>query len=537
MTKCNKYSTSYNIYKIPKRLIILFIFTCLFVVLQGQVTYSPSVKSKNNDGVIESVTITDSETIVRIRYPKQYQVGSWVSFSSNTIMCPMDEFKLSDLRSINLVSPSTDMISYGYADLYKQRKKEYNETRQILWDYGYLIRSLGDNELDTRYIATKSDTFWELHFGKMPVGATTFVIRELISDGFEWTDIVINNPYPIVQRISMNEEQIKESITDCNDGIVGIYESLVGNKYRLACIKDGNIYKLIYLSSGVLLNQWSFGDIKAILEPSATYGLFKVKWHMVDKIVSDGLLVFNGSMMSVTIEKGGGATEDYIKMFPSTDNSSHISGSTSMGSGFALQSGYIATNFHVVDGAKSIAVKGINGDFSKSYTATIAASDKPNDLAILKINDSKFEGFGAIPYSLRSSMCEVGESVWTLGYPMTNVMGDEIKFTDGKISSKTGIQGDISVYQISVPIQPGNSGGALFDISGNIIGITSSGLNRGKFATENVNYAIKIAYLKSLVECTLDNKILPTGKSLLGQVLPDQIKIAKKFIFIIECKY
>ena len=112
----------------------------------------------------------------------------------------------------------------------------------------------------------------------------------------------------------------------------------------------------------------------------------------------------------------------------------------------------------------------MEGDISKGYKATIAASDKQNDLAILKIQDADFPGFGTIPYGLKSSMCEVGETVWALGYPLTNLMGEEIKFTDGKISSRTGFQGDISMYQISVPIQPGNSGGALFDNRGGLRG-------------------------------------------------------------------
>ena len=132
-------------------------------------------------------------------------------------------------------------------------------------------------------------------------------------------------------------------------------------------------------------------------------------------------------------------------------------------------------------------------------------------------------------------MCEVGETVWALGYPLTNLMGEEIKFTDGKISSRTGFQGDISMYQISVPIQPGNSGGALFDNRGNVVGITSAGLNRD-LGTENVNYAIKTSYLRTLIECTLDPKIIPNGTALNEQSLPNQIKTAKNFIFIVECK-
>ena len=113
-------------------------------------------------------------------------------------------------------------------------------------------------------------------------------------------------------------------------------------------------------------------------------------------------------------------------------------------------------------------------------------------------------------------------------------MGDEIKFTDGKISARSGIDGEKSVYQISVPIQPGNSGGPLFDTNGNVVGITSSGLNRD-LKTENVNYAIKISYLRLLIEDTLPPTVISQGTSLQGLTLTSQIKLAKKYVLYIEC--
>lgn len=205
------------------------------------------------------------------------------------------------------------------------------------------------------------------------------------------------------------------------------------------------------------------------------------------------------------------------------------------GTGFALYQGHIVTNYHVVEDAKTIFIKGVKGDFNTEYRAKVIATDKTNDLAVLKIDDEKFSSFGTIPYKIKRSMSDVGESVWALGYPMTSVMGDEIKFTDGKISSRTGIQGDMSVYQISVPIQPGNSGGPLFDNYGNIVGITSSGLNREEFNSENVNYAIKTSYLYNLIESTITTSILPQGTAMQGQSLTQKIKLAKNFVFMVLC--
>lgn len=201
------------------------------------------------------------------------------------------------------------------------------------------------------------------------------------------------------------------------------------------------------------------------------------------------------------------------------------------GTGFALKEGYIATNYHVIDDAKSITIQGINGDFNRSYTATVVGSDKINDLALLKISDPSFQGFGTIPYSIATTTAEVGEDIFVLGYPLTSTMGDEIKLTTGIISSKTGFQGDVALYQISAPIQPGNSGGPLFDKKGNIIGVVSA-----KHAgAENVGYAIKSNYLRNLIESCASTSIIPTSNTVSTLPLTNKVKLEKNFVFFIHC--
>lgn len=133
---------------------------------------------------------------------------------------------------------------------------------------------------------------------------------------------------------------------------------------------------------------------------------------------------------------------------------------------------------------------------------------------------------------------DTGSEVFAMGFPRADVMGSEVKFTDGKISSKSGIGGDVRVYQISVPIQPGNSGGPLFDMGGNVVGITSSGLNRDYFKSENVNYAIKASYLKNLMEVCpeaiiLEEKVETPVSSI---SLTDRIKQYESFVVLILTK-
>ena len=201
------------------------------------------------------------------------------------------------------------------------------------------------------------------------------------------------------------------------------------------------------------------------------------------------------------------------------------------GTGFALKDGYIVTNYHVIEGANSITIQGVNGNFNIQYNTSIVGTDKINDLALLKVTDPTFKGFGIIPYSISSAISEVGEEIFVLGYPLTSTMGDEIKLTTGVISSKTGFQGDIALYQISAPIQPGNSGGPLFDKNGNVIGIVSA---KHKDA-ENVGYAVKTLYLQNLIESSLSSAIIPMTNSISEKTLPDKVKKLKTFVYMIKC--
>jgi len=203
----------------------------------------------------------------------------------------------------------------------------------------------------------------------------------------------------------------------------------------------------------------------------------------------------------------------------------------STGTGFALSSsGYIITNHHVVENANSIKVRGLNGDFSKTYNAKIVADDKNNDLTIIQIDDESFTTLGTIPYMFRNKTSDVGSNIFVLGYPLIATMGDEVKLTNGIISSKTGFQGDITSYQISAPVQPGNSGGPLFNSKGYVIGVVNAKYN----GAENASYAIKINYLTNLIDLLPNSVKLPTVSKVYGKSLSEQVKIIKNYTYIIE---
>jgi S1-C subfamily serine protease len=205
----------------------------------------------------------------------------------------------------------------------------------------------------------------------------------------------------------------------------------------------------------------------------------------------------------------------------------------SSGSGFAISiDGIIVTNQHVIDGATEILIKGINGDFSKSYKAKVLIEDKKNDLALVKINDINFNKIDTIPFVIYNKTIDVGSSVYCLGFPLRATMGDEVKLTNGIISSKSGYQGGISSYQLTVAVQPGNSGAPLFDNSGNLVGV----INAKHIGAENASYAIKSTYLFNLIDL-LPNPLQLTEKGRLSDnAFVKQVDILKKYVYIIEVK-
>jgi S1-C subfamily serine protease/antitoxin component YwqK of YwqJK toxin-antitoxin module len=202
------------------------------------------------------------------------------------------------------------------------------------------------------------------------------------------------------------------------------------------------------------------------------------------------------------------------------------------GSGILLdKNGLVATNYHVIQDAKVIEIEFSKAGKKYSFKAEVIKTDPGHDLALLRINDKQFDAFrpSALPYGIKATTSHTGSSIFALGYPMADILGDEIKFTDGKISATTGIKGDSLTYQISVPIQPGNSGGPLFDQEGNLIGITNA---RANMQTQNVSYAIKAVYLLKLVG---GSYILPKN-AIKTRTMEDKVNILSEFVPMIKIR-
>lgn len=198
------------------------------------------------------------------------------------------------------------------------------------------------------------------------------------------------------------------------------------------------------------------------------------------------------------------------------------------GTGFMLtKDGYVVTNYHVINGADSVHLQNNKG---QTFKAQIIHTDIEKDLAILHISDSAFKNLKAVPYTFKKRASDLGEDIFTIGFPR-----DEAVYGQGYLSSNTGYAGDTIAYQISIPVNPGNSGGPVLDHQGNIIGIIS-GKQKG---IDGAAFAIKtkelVQTLNRIPADSLKGNIVLNNKNTLSS-LPrtEQIKKMQDYIYMVK---
>lgn len=346
--------------------------------------------------------------------------------------------------------------------------------------------------------------------------------------------------YPVPPKIE--EKQIREIIDSTKNTLSGIYEYNYQREYKdykakVFCLPKDNKIEFFNLEdcehfvSGEKIGEcFSLNDGKS----------YKGKWHNW----SDFLFSLDGNVLSIWNPNNRyssllNPTATLFRIYPVKNAriDTPVKGNNeyellATGSGILISDNIIITNNHVIDGANKIEVVINANGIPETYSAKVLCTDKTNDLAIVCVKDEKFKNVGDAPFSIKSNVADVGTSVFAMGFPMSQYLGDEVKVTDGIISSKSGFDGDLATYQISAAIQPGNSGGPLFDNTGNLIGITSAGLD--KRIADNVGYAIKSSYVLNLIDSAPINIKIPNNSNVKAKDLPDLIKTLKPYVVLLK---
>jgi S1-C subfamily serine protease len=198
------------------------------------------------------------------------------------------------------------------------------------------------------------------------------------------------------------------------------------------------------------------------------------------------------------------------------------------GSGFMISNdGYIATSYHVVKTADSIVVE--NEKFGRLKT-TFVYGDDTADIALLLITDDRFSKLSSLPYPIRMTEGSIGENVYTLGFPR-----EDIVYGEGSISATSGFQQNKYSYQVSIPANPGNSGGPMIDQNGAVIGI----INGAQAETRGAAFAIKSDVLLKVISAMPQDSLtvplkVPAKNQLAGLTRVSQIKKWKDYVFVVK---
>ena len=193
-----------------------------------------------------------------------------------------------------------------------------------------------------------------------------------------------------------------------------------------------------------------------------------------------------------------------LQRFPFPDGSA-ISG----GSGFIVDGGKkVVTNRHVIDGGKEFAIRTGLGEVIKAKVIYISQTD---DIAVLEL-DKALPADRSIPNNAYSKP-RVGRNVVVMGYPLWYILGQgSPSLTNGIVSKRTGMRDDLGTFQLTAKVNKGNSGGPVFDMSGNVVGITVGKLDSKRiqdeegFVPEDVNFAIHVDRLPKIINSSTDSK-------------------------------
>jgi S1-C subfamily serine protease len=200
------------------------------------------------------------------------------------------------------------------------------------------------------------------------------------------------------------------------------------------------------------------------------------------------------------------------------------------GTGFLIAKGMILTNHHVIEQCRQIKVG------ASEWEAQVIAKDGASDLALLQ---------SSIPTEIFATFrdrhsIDLGESILAVGYPLRGVLSSQLNITLGNVSSLAGPLNDQTVFQLTAPIQPGNSGGPILDESGNVVGMVVSKLNdmRALRSTgslpQNVNFAIQPLIVQAFIENhAIDYQRAPSTAS---QKVTDISRAAQQYTVPVMCE-
>jgi S1-C subfamily serine protease len=306
------------------------------------------------------------------------------------------------------------------------------------------------------------------------------------------------------QRISRFYQNVYDVLNDPLESIEGIYRSIDFGEYF-----EYDIFLYHSLNDPRRYNAWILNSTDSDL--TSGNGLFSLRKTARE----DAFLLeyqnkagyqFQNKLATYKNEILEIGLKSFIKLYPANDVSLREAEFmpsvdwVSSGSGVLLNnSGYIATNYHVVEGADSIRVQLLLSDSSLTEcTAKVLVQNKEVDIAILKLYPDNLPSLGIEPLTMKSTP-SYGETVYSLGFPIAHKLGENVKLNKGIVSALTDQHGDDAFFQTDLPLWYGNSGGPCFSESGMLMGLATRIFYDDQNKVENVSFISKVENIAALL--------------------------------------
>ncbi len=322
------------------------------------------------------------------------------------------------------------------------------------------------------------------------------------------------------------------------------------NNYEVAIIKNPSSHNQPCDYVAIVTDRrdkyWSLGETKMLLKKTAASRLFSTKYYMWAKYdVGTTLVLVHENLIEMSLPTGRYGLlrkTQLIRTYPQGKPQSAAPGSAATGTGFFISEDVVATNHHIIEGRNDITVT-VSGT---KIPAKILVKDMMNDLALLKVlwkTKDQQQSLGSFPVNIGDVReTKEGDKVFCVGYPLESLLGTHAKISEGIVNSVFGIKDDPREFQISIPIQPGNSGSPLFNEKGQVIGVVSARLKNlysnssELLVPQNVNFAVKINYLANLTSLAPDKIALKSGISTRNYTAAQIMSSHGKSVVFIEAK-
>lgn len=344
-----------------------------------------------------------------------------------------------------------------------------------------------------------------MNWGKPLIVCAVAMSAPASAEQWWWIGLNGNAPQRVVTYVD------KDSVRGISSGAVEVWTLAVGEtpltsgqqhqaaRYAIRC--NGNSFA----TTGLIAYDAQGSKMPLVATPPAGFGP-AVPGSIGESVVrlvcgrpaGNERLVSNPIRHAVSYLAEGGVTPT-----PKSDAKPRMS----IGTGFFVgPKGDILTSYHVIEGARRIGCRTPDGHF---HDATVSRVSRLNDLAVVRVKARPKSYLSLAP----AGSLESGDRVFTVGYGAANFLGvSEPRFTDGVVSALSGVDAEDAYMQISVPVQPGNSGGPLVNEAGQVVGVIAAQAAVQAFLKaegtlpQNVNWAVKSDYASPLVNSSASPK-------------------------------